>query len=521
MAKYTISIRELIEANKGDDDPSTLEGIHDIAERVLFGEELNVINDEYVDRFITGFALHYFNDEIGYETYPMWRLALMEKVFNNAELINGVYENLDKQIFSDYTVRKIANNSSKVDNITKSLDIDTSTADAGTSSRVNGGTDEVAHTGTTGLTRGTVGTRSKGGADKDTLSGTDTTLRTGTSEVAKAGVNTDHTSGGDTTTQSGVDTAKKGGTVTANRDYDSSSSGDTASTTLGGDKITETSQNTRTESGSYTDTMSGSSEGSVDDNSVGINFDTPMGSLEHLRTPDTTLRGEGVSAAASTPETGAHTGGGRTYKYMSAAQENDASRVEKGSENSTTSRTFDGYQIGDNATKTLDGTQSHVATSGSNKQATEGNDDTTTTYDTTDTMNRSATSKVERDTTNQTQYSSSDVRTDDLQDEITHDTTRELTYGSTEESTGSESATNTYDETTTNTRNLREDGTVSHSGNSSTDSEEVTAGEHVEASDVDDKNYHFNYEMFMKADIMMSRIWDLFDPIFFMILDTY
>ena len=521
MSDFTVAIREIIYANKGEDDPSTLEGLHDIAMRAIFGEELNVLDDDYVDRFVTGFVLHYFNDEIGYETLPMWKIALKEKIYNNSELINKVYENLDKQIFSDYTVRKVSNNSSKVDNITKSLDSDTSTADAGTSSRVNGGTDEVAHTGTTGLTRGTVGTRTKGGADTDTLSGTDTTLRTGTSEVAKAGVNTDHTSGGDTTTQSGVDTAKKGGTVTANRDYDSTSSGDTASTTLGGDKITETSQNTRTESGSYTDTMSGSSEGSVDDNSVGINFDTPMGSLANLRTPDNTLRGEGVSAAASVPETGTHTGGGRTYNYMSAAQENDASRIEKGSESSTTSRTFNNYQIGDSASKTLDGTQSHVATSGSNNQATEGNDDTTTTYDTTDTMNRSATSKIERDSTNQSQFSSSDVRTDDLQDEVTHDTTRELTYGSTEESTGSESATNTYDETTTNTRNLREDGTTSHSGNISTDSEEVTAGEHAETSDVDDKTHHFNYEMFMKADIMMNKIWDIFDPIFFMIIDAF
>ena len=62
MSKYTISIKDIIYANKGDDDPTTLAGIHDIAERTLFGAELNVLNPEIVDRFITGLALHYFTD---------------------------------------------------------------------------------------------------------------------------------------------------------------------------------------------------------------------------------------------------------------------------------------------------------------------------------------------------------------------------------------------------------------------------------------------------------------------------
>ena len=85
MAKYTLSIYEILASNAGNEDISTLDGICNVANNVLFGEELKVINPEFREKFVTGFALHYLWDEIGAETFPMWRFMLMDSVYNNAE----------------------------------------------------------------------------------------------------------------------------------------------------------------------------------------------------------------------------------------------------------------------------------------------------------------------------------------------------------------------------------------------------------------------------------------------------
>ena len=56
MAKYTLSIYEILASNAGNEDISTLDGICNVATNVLFGEELKVINPEFREKFITGYC---------------------------------------------------------------------------------------------------------------------------------------------------------------------------------------------------------------------------------------------------------------------------------------------------------------------------------------------------------------------------------------------------------------------------------------------------------------------------------
>lgn len=106
MANFTQSVREIIQQHADGQDLSTIEGIYEVGAPIFFGSEMNVISNEFRERFEKGFLLKFFNDELGYETFPLWRIAFQEKIFNNAEYINLIYDTLDKQIFADYKVRK-------------------------------------------------------------------------------------------------------------------------------------------------------------------------------------------------------------------------------------------------------------------------------------------------------------------------------------------------------------------------------------------------------------------------------
>jgi len=108
MANYTQSIREILQMNKlPNENITNINVISAIAQRTIFdGTLVNVIDERYRENFITGFTLHFFNDELGLETLPLWKIALSEKLLNNGSYINLMYENLDKQIFSQYRVKK-------------------------------------------------------------------------------------------------------------------------------------------------------------------------------------------------------------------------------------------------------------------------------------------------------------------------------------------------------------------------------------------------------------------------------
>ena len=534
MAQFTQSIREIIYENKGNDDPMTIAGITNIAKRCIFGDELNVISTEYRDRLVSGFCLHYFNDEIGYETLPMWRFAMMEKMYNNAEFINLTFEYLDKQIFSDYKVTKRNTQGSKSDNISVVLDGSVATTDGGTVTNTKTGTQAEAHTGTkTDALTGTdanahTGTVSREVTTEDSLEkgGTDTTTHTLDESHAKTGTETTAKTGTSALARTGKDTDQKTGTESTERDMSNTKVVDGTVVATGGDKITETNGNTRSETGSYADATSGTTNESVDANGVAIHFDTPMGALENLRTPNTSLRGEGVAAVASSP---AATTPNRDYNYMSDATEDDSSRVTSGSNSSTTTRTYNGYQVSDSGSRSVDGLLSRKQTDDDTTTTDTGSDDSETTYNVKD----------------EKSYASTDTRTDNLQDLVTHNTTETIdgenvdatAYGGTETREGSESSTDTFADTQTNTKNLENETTyadtvtrtdnltdrqtIAKTGSVDTDNTTTTEGQTDTEEDVEETVANFNYEMYMKAEPMMSKLWTIFDDLFIMIIDAF
>lgn len=284
MANYTQSIREILQLNKTQSENLVLiEDVYNIANRAIFNQSpVNVINDDYRKQFITGFTLHYMNDEIGLETLPLWKIALSEKLYNYGSYINLIYENLDKQVFADYRVRQATKqgehsiDKTGTGTIENVKDEDTTTTETDTINRTETITDSeditTAETGTD--------TNVKTGTDMLDKTGTDTTLHTGTDADAHTG------------TQA---TAESN---TQNTQYDG------------------TKENT-----GHTDN---------DHNLIQIQSDTPMGSLSNLRTPGGQAKGLGVNYA-----------NGQTYNYMSGAQEVDESNVQTDNLTETDANTQD------------------------------------------------------------------------------------------------------------------------------------------------------------------------------------
>ena len=82
MANYTQSIREILQFNKTAQESLTnVSDVYAIANRSIFAiDGINAISSTYRQQLITGFALHFMNDEIGYETLPLWQIALNDKL---------------------------------------------------------------------------------------------------------------------------------------------------------------------------------------------------------------------------------------------------------------------------------------------------------------------------------------------------------------------------------------------------------------------------------------------------------
>ena len=242
MSRYTQTIKSILMENKqAGESISSITDICTIAKRCLFDDApMNVISADYRDRLITGFSLHFFNEEIGLEVLPLFKMGISDKIYNNAEYINAIFAHLDKQILSDYATKVV--NTEGHDTIT----------------------DE--------------GTISNTGTSANAKSGSDTLKRTGTENNAHTGTNnqTEHVddvltkSGNEVTTYNTQDTSVTDGTVV----------------TAGGEKVTET------ESGSDT---SKHNEGTY-------GLDTPQDQLTNLRSTsggaayDAT--GKGIAAAA-------------------------------------------------------------------------------------------------------------------------------------------------------------------------------------------------------------------------------
>lgn len=230
MAKYTESIAEILQYNKHPlEDLSNLTDIEAIALRTIFdGEGINAISPEYREQFVIGFCTHFFDEEICYSVRKRWKIKLDGKIYSNANYINSVFENLDKQLFADYRVKKVTNSGNTTD--TKSFN----------------GTQTNTKETTSATSDNDIKENTKSGSESRVHGGTDTDKKEGAEYKMRAGEDYFKKEGSELTKNMGQDT---------NNDFNFQ------------DSVHSNATN------NYT-------------NGVQIQSDTPMGSLENLRTPE-------------------------------------------------------------------------------------------------------------------------------------------------------------------------------------------------------------------------------------------
>lgn len=347
MSKYTQTISSILRENaRPGEDVNDIYDICDIAKRCLFdGYGIQSVPQLYRDRFITGFSLHFFNDEIGMETLPLFKMGLADKLYNNGEYIGEIFGTLDKQLFSDYRTRATngAGNSTIISSNNK-----TST---GTVSDNKTGTDTVTHTGSASDRKQGTDTTENTGTTASVHSGNDTVKNTGTVGNLHTGQNRDDHENTDTLTKSGSeitsgnasgissksgsDSVVSGGTETSNKTSGSTSVNESSDTgnTVGGETSNKSAGSTSTnetdeagnKSGLKETIMSGieatvntgghfskkagseldvygkkttqtggektfemsESSGDTDTNAAAYNLDTPMDNIELLRAGQT------------------------------------------------------------------------------------------------------------------------------------------------------------------------------------------------------------------------------------------
>lgn len=506
MAEYTISIREILQMHKqpGQDLQNPADVLA-IGQSYIFDHApINVINTNYREKFMTGFLLHFFNEEIGLETIPLWKIALNEKIINNSEYINLVFDNIDKQLFAEYKVKTLD---------TKNTN-NSETTQTGSGSKTSV---------TTGSEHGTIVETHDDNTHKGSYTDEDgevTTLNTGTITDAKTGTETLHEDGDLTNSKSGKELEKKSGDDSLVR------TGEDKSIQDGEDVFTPVGIRVTAHKGDDT-TLDKSAEiteglgGNVTENLnvVDIHSDTPMGSLSNLRTPGGNAAGLGV-----TYQTGSEGQGGQTYNYMTDASERgqtiqrtDESKSQvirglykegnayipaEGVKNSYNSRQVESFADIDSQGRPIVGTE--------RKDTTKYGKTITDKKDTTDTTNYNSTVTKEyqnyqekeiRDLTNKTDYDVTNTQT--LGTTNAQSTTKtlqgdeELTNTGSKDNVIDKTLDNSIDERTTNDNRTESEGSVKNTGT-------IT-------------DTTLNWEMIYKSMPLLNKVWELFDDIFMLI----
>ena len=530
MANFTQSVREIIQQNADGQDISTIDGIYAVGKDIFFGSEMNVISNEYRERFEKGFLLKFFNDELGYETFPLWRIAFQEKIFNNGEYINQIFGALDKQIFADYKVTR--KNASGTSSLVTDVEGHTSNITDGTVSTTNSGTTEettantnvvdedTTDTGTdTTAGTGTVA-HAKTGTETVADTGTDTTLHTGTKSVDVDETDTRTKTGTDTaqTTHNTTDTLKKTGTESENETV--TEDNEIILTKTGSETTDEDRDVHHYETGSYRDTNHQVTETDnlAKDNSFQVQADTPQGSLQNLRTPATDSTGTGSKLISDV-----------TYNYASAMAEGGASHVDDNSEqvDGYTERTFTSYdQHEDGDIQSVTSFTNRADTTTEDKEAVKAgtktynlqDEDKKTGTETTQTTYNTEDENVKDGTTLET-YNESNAETKNLQSQTTHNTTDTETRNTQDQTTKNLAGTRDVTETQNGTREVTDsstsstdtDTTVTGSNTSSTEATGETSDESEEIS------YNYNLEMIYRSMPLLNKVWEIFEDLFMFI----
>jgi len=594
MANFTQSVREIIQQHADGQDLSTIEGIYEVGAPIFFGSEMNVISNEFRERFEKGFLLKFFNDELGYETFPLWRIAFQEKIFNNAEYINLIYDTLDKQIFSDYKVRKKnAEEASRLVTDVNGRSVNTTdgnvvNTNAGTTNETNSNTNvlgEQTHdssantvegkgsivdskTGTEKLTGTGAVVNQRSGSDIDSTTGTDKSTREGNrignryvmenGQIFGSEIDTANRTLADNMSKSGFDLREvgddgeshRGGSMSLVRGGEDTAHG--ILTRTGKENVKSTYNSDAGQVGTMTDTRTQS--GSIKDNSFNVAYDTPMGSLDNMRTGPGSSSGAGPSSGQ-----GSDLISNATFNYMSAASERGETRAFDNYEDENV-KSFNGYKqerrgYDDQERSFTNREDEDTRTTQYGSTQTQGqSEDATTHRDTTDKMNYNSQATNVRsgkdtmihefnDRRNVRQTEGDDQQTYGEHDVNERDMQREMTYGSntTEErnlqdeksyDTDITRERDTLDITNSNSVGNR-DVTSQDNGNrnvqdnstSVTDTDTTVTNEDARNTDQtgaksnveDEVDYNVNLEMLYRSMPLLNKVWDIFEDLFMFI----
>lgn len=436
MSRYTMSIQDILQSIAGNEDLWATEQMYEYANSALFGDEVNLISDEYREHFITAFAYHYFLEEIGLETFGLWRMRLAGKIYENYEYINHVYDLIGKDIFSQYSVKHRAGKAS----------------DNGTTSKLGNNTSDR-----------TITTNGNSSAMSDS---TGTEERTTTNDLQSVATYDSQQKNTGTTTSAGTGTisdARTGTDVVAD-------TGTTNNEHTGTDKVKNTGTTDTTHTGTNTSTDIGNVRNDL--NEVRIASDTPMGDLENMiHSPHASAAGTGVDYA---------TNAGTEYNYMSNADEHDYTNVQTNNNSQST--------IYDTTDTQLDNTES--ATTYNSIQLQSDDREQTSTYNTQNVQSRNTTDTQTDNTTTAHSGSDSEANTG----------TQNVVSNSEDHVTSSEE----HDDTTVTNKT----DVISESG--------TKANEREDSEDSND--YTVTYDMILRMEPMMRKIWNLFDSLFMQLL---
>lgn len=460
MAQYTQSIREILQEAKTDrEDLRSITDVYNIALRTLFAHApLAVISQEYLQQFVTGFTLHFFNDELALETLPLWQIALNEKLYNSASYINAIFDNLDKQVFSEYNVEQKENSTDMIASVSEELNA------------TSNDTRDVERAGSEANQRTEENENSLYGHVK----------KTGDVDHSKEGYDELIQSGNISNDESYAEQLNQGGnveTVLSGAD-EYEQTGERVSEHGGEDTVTNgLTVNTENKGGLVTDKYNG----------IGIQFDTPQGSLSNMRTPGGDATGQGVAYATENVEGVTPPTAKQTYQYMSGASENDNTNV-------------------------------HEDLS---KQEVKNSGDDVTKYD-------STTTQSFVDAIDYTRYGKTSTETRALEDDKSGAKNNVQEFDKSDKTEYNSSQKDTYNTTDTTNNTVTENKDIVESkatedterlvGTGENHSEKSGANESNTTSSGNNTGYKMTYEMLYRSIPLLKKVWELFDDLFFILL---
>lgn len=254
------------------EDITTPAGIYDACMATVFDTAgvLAPIKEQYRERLVTGFGLHYFRDEIGQETVPLFKMSVNEKIYNNAEEINLIFENLDKQIYERYAVHNAEHADQSADS--------TLASEQGQSAEISNGSS----------------------VDRDMVDSISNRIH----------ADSQQSNSRQNSAESGNDSRQHASNASAT-DASSNSNAESSHDSNASHESGNDANSRSTNSNAHTEN---------DSNTVAATLDTPQGSISAIRTPvgstPVSLKGAGVNAELVAP-----------YRYLTSAASTDGSTV--------------------------------------------------------------------------------------------------------------------------------------------------------------------------------------------------